>query len=356
MKKFREYNTNIYVEEQGTSKISLLQSPNKVALSKFFSNDGEVRAITNCSYFTSSYVLGRNQGDMYNEAPDQDFYSVVIRKDGTYGCGKYMSWDERDNIVAGFSPAVVLIKDGKDVELISNAISGAKSRLTSKNPNTAFGIKKDGKAILIVNDGRVSSSTGMTGRELRTAIKKYYNLDLLVLLDGGGSTELIIDKKIVNVLSDGSQRPMFNGLAFIGGKGAQEQDMADIIKPVKRDESKDQLEVIASNLRVRETPTTSGKVVGHAELNGIYNNLEQKKTTQYTWYRIGTNQWIADNGEWLKLLPKKEDDKDKKIKQLTEEISTLTEKINTLNKEITSLKNNTKTLESKISKALDCLG
>lgn len=344
MKKIREYNTDIYVEEQGTSKISLLQSPFRISLSKFISNEGEVRAITNCSYFTSSYVLGRNQGDLYNDAPDQDFYSVVIRKDGSYACGKFMSNVERDNTVAGFSPAIVLIQNGKDVELVSKALgSAASSRLTTKNPNTAFGIKKDGKAILIVNEGRSSNDSGLTGRELRTAIKRYYDLDLLVLLDGGGSTELIVDKKIVNTLSDGSQRPMFNGIAFIGGKGVEEEVMADIIKPVKRNENKDQLEVITSSLRVRETPTTNGKVLGHAELNGIYNNLEQKQTNTYTWYRINTNQWVADkNGEWVKLLPKKEEDK--------------TEEINRLNAEIIALKANVKALENKITKALTALG
>lgn len=243
MKKFREFNTDIFIMEQTNEDIWLLQSNKRYPLSKLFSTEGPVKAIINCSYFTSTYVLGRNQGDLYNDAPDQDFYSVVVRKDGTYGCKKYMSYDERDNIVAGFSPAVVLIKDGKDVELISGAISNARSRLTTINPNTAFGYKKDGKAILIVNEGRSSSDTGLTGRQLREAIKKHYDLDLLVLLDGGGSTELIVDGKIVNTLSDGAERPMFNGLAFVNSPNKPE------VKPNKEiDELKQEIDILKDKI------------------------------------------------------------------------------------------------------------
>lgn len=324
MRKIREYNTDIYIEEQGSSNISLLQSPNRQKLSKFFSNQGKVRAIINCSYFTTSYVLGRNQGDLFNDAPDQDFWSVIVRKDNSYGCAKYTSAEERYDIVAGFSPAVVLIKDGQDVELVSNAIGGAKSRLTTKNPNTAFGFLKNGKAVLIVNEGRSSSDGGLTGRELRTALKKYYNFDLLVLLDGGGSSELIIEGKVVNTLSDGSQRPMFNGIAFIGGEG----NMPTTIEPVERNTEVNQLKVLVDDLRVRKEPSTNAEVLGMAQKGGIYNDLEQVNANGYVWHKIAQNQFIAFNSEWVELLPKQENEE---VIRLKAEI----ELLNKQNKELT---------------------
>ena len=119
MRKIREQGTNIYIEEQNDSSISLLQSASRMPLSSLYKSVKDTRAIINCSYFTSDYVLGRNQGNMFNEAPDQDFWSVVIRADGSYNVGVFPSFEERDNIVAGFSPAVVLIKDGENVELLS---------------------------------------------------------------------------------------------------------------------------------------------------------------------------------------------------------------------------------------------
>lgn len=329
MRKIRELNTDIYVLEQDNSSISLLQSPSRIPLSKLKSNSGPIRGIINCSYFTTTYVLGRNQGDLFNDAPDQDFWSVVIRKDGSYGCEKYTSADERYDIVAGFSPAVVLIKNGQEVELISNAISGAKARLTSVNPNTAFGIKKDGKAILIVNEGRSKNDAGLTGRQLRMIIKKYYDLDLLVLLDGGGSTEMIYNGKIVNTLTDGHERTMFNGIAFIDG---EEKPM--IIEPVKRDESVNQLKVLVDNLRVRSNHSTAGDVIGYVQKDGIYNNLDTRYMDNvYEWYKIGENQWIANDSreQWIERLDKKESEE---VKQLKEENIRLNKEIEKLNEKI----------------------
>lgn len=486
MEKFRYLDTNVYIVKQGESKISLLQSKDKYPLSKFYSESGEVYAMTNCSYFTSTYVLGRNQGDTLNDAPDQDFYSVVIRADGSYRCDKLASWEERDGVVAGFSPSVVLIKDGEDVELLSGAITDAKSRLTTKNPNTAFGVKKDGEAILVVNSGRLAYSKGLTGKELRTFLKERFDLDLLVLLDGGGSSELIVNGNIQNQLSDGKERAMFNALAFIdetpsqdailplrhtwvsqgmngtyshvgtkaidfgslkdyqdydlyapfdcrvvwaddvskGGTVALQSikpvrwangnvdymtvisehsndrpskgqsfkqgeiyahmgtagnvsrhthievqrgkykaftgylwqsginakvynfpntvppyealflapetiiDEASVVKypwkripsvtaKVERNVDMNQVKTLVNLLRVRIEPSTSAESLGYVEENAYYNYYDVSKDEKYSWYKIAEGQWVADNGEWLEVLPRR-DSYDRLVEKISE--------------------------------------
>lgn len=229
-KKFRFQNTDVHVYEQEENEFPrLLQADKLYALSKYYVEDGVVSAITNCSYFTNSYVLGRNQGDLYNNTHDQEgFYDLVLLKDGTYKLGQFKSWDYKENVLAGFSVATVLIQDGKDVSLVSEAIENV-YKITNRNPQTAIAYC-DGKYMLIVSDGRSSNNVGLSGSELRDFVKiNYPNTELLCQLDGGGSSEMIVDGKIVNIPSDGKERAMFNGLAFI--KEKQEDKEIEIQYP-----------------------------------------------------------------------------------------------------------------------------
>ena len=60
---------------------------------------------------------------------------------------------------------------------------------------------------------------------------------------------------------------------------------------------------MVSNLRVRDNPNLQSTILGYVKENGIYNDLETNTDSNYTWHKIANGQWIADNGEWLKLLP-----------------------------------------------------
>lgn len=83
----------------------------------------------------------------------------------------------------------------------------------------------------------------------------------------------------------------------------------EITPNVKRDEYKDQIEVIVDNLRVRVAPNTNAEVIGKAK-EGFYNYYEtyKKDNDDYTWYKIADNQWIASNEEWTKVYPKKKEE------------------------------------------------
>lgn len=91
------------------------------------------------------------------------------------------------------------------------------------------------------------------------------------------------------------------------------------VDPVARDTKKNQLKVLVDLLRVRTDHTTSSDAVGFVELNGIYDDLETV-TDGFIWHRIGDGQWIADNGEWLELLPGENETLKKQIDALSDEI------------------------------------
>lgn len=72
---------------------------------------------------------------------------------------------------------------------------------------------------------------------------------------------------------------------------------------VERNENTPQIRVIVDNLRVRTSSSINSSVIGFVQNKGIYNDLEVYKDNNYTWHRIDKEQWIADNGEWLEILP-----------------------------------------------------
>ena len=72
---------------------------------------------------------------------------------------------------------------------------------------------------------------------------------------------------------------------------------------VKRNEEIPQIKVIASELRIRSGPNVNSNILGFAKKDGIYNDLEVYKDSKYIWHRIAYNQWVADNGKWLEILP-----------------------------------------------------
>lgn len=58
--------------------------------------------------------------------------------------------------------------------------------------------------------------------------------------------------------------------------------------------------VIIDDLNIRNTPGTNGKILTLAKQWQSYPVYETTKSGGYTWYRIGTDMWIADdNGEYL---------------------------------------------------------
>jgi exopolysaccharide biosynthesis protein len=85
--------------------------------------------------------------------------------------------------------------------------------LTNRDPRTAIGIRKEGKVLLVTVDGRQPGfSAGMTGRELGDYMISLGTVSA-AMLDGGASTEMIFDGKMVNRPSfKGEERPIGGGI------------------------------------------------------------------------------------------------------------------------------------------------
>jgi hypothetical protein len=87
---------------------------------------------------------------------------------------------------------------------------------TTKEPRTALGITSSNEIILLVADGRQANySAGLSGIELG-AILLEKQVVTAVMLDGGASSEMIYENKIVNRPSNNSkERPIAGGLGII---------------------------------------------------------------------------------------------------------------------------------------------
>ena len=60
-------------------------------------------------------------------------------------------------------------------------------------------------------------------------------------------------------------------------------------------------ETLVGSINIRKEPSTNADKYGVAAEGKVYNVYEIKTTKDYTWYCIGTNQWIADkNNTWVK--------------------------------------------------------
>lgn len=80
-------------------------------------------------------------------------------------------------------------------------------------PRTGIGVKADGTVILMVVDGRSQYSAGMTLKEFAQYLKRFGAVSA-VNLDGGGSSEMVLDGRIMNRPSDGAERPVSIGLGL----------------------------------------------------------------------------------------------------------------------------------------------
>lgn len=61
------------------------------------------------------------------------------------------------------------------------------------------------------------------------------------------------------------------------------------------------IENIVGPINIRSLPSTSGDKVGSFEQGQIRYSSEKKEAEGYTWYKIGDNKWVADDGTWLQI-------------------------------------------------------
>lgn len=89
----------------------------------------------------------------------------------------------------------------------------------ARHPRSAIGVSRDGRTLwLFAVDGRTTASVGMTLVELADAMRALGAWDALNF-DGGGSTTLVIDGRVVNTPSDATgERAVGNALLVLQRK------------------------------------------------------------------------------------------------------------------------------------------
>ncbi len=86
----------------------------------------------------------------------------------------------------------------------------------ASHPRTAVGISEDGREVyLVVADGRREGVPGPTLEELGIFMRDELGVCSALNLDGGGSSEMVVNGVIVNQPSDGEERAVGNHVAVV---------------------------------------------------------------------------------------------------------------------------------------------
>ena len=116
-------------------------------------------------------------------------------------------WDTVGDAIGG---GPVLVRNGRPVYRANEAFET--SLLAPRHPRTAVGQTADGRILLVAVDGRQSGySVGMTTFEMAQTLVRLGAVRGMQL-DGGGSTTLAFDGKILNRPSDPTERPISTAL------------------------------------------------------------------------------------------------------------------------------------------------
>jgi hypothetical protein len=100
-----------------------------------------------------------------------------------------------------------------------------------RNPRTGVGVTADGTILMVTVDGRQPGySRGMTLREFADLFRFLGATDALNL-DGGGSTTMVINDRIVNRPSGGYERPVGSALLVLGEPDSGELEPAPYSTP-----------------------------------------------------------------------------------------------------------------------------
>jgi len=209
----RKYDTDIYVVDIEVSSIEYLQTA--FASSTFGRN---ITATTSTIASESNAILAIN-GDFYgfrsagfvlrngiiyrSTATSSTSEALVINSDGSLS-SVVESESNLESLlsngatqVLSFGPTLI-----QDSVYTVDSTSEVGQAMTS-NPRTAIGMISPLHYVIIVSDGRTSESAGLTLYELATVFKSY-GCTFAYNLDGGGSSTLWFNGKVINNPTSGS--------------------------------------------------------------------------------------------------------------------------------------------------------
>ena len=201
-------NTQVYIADITVSSSDYLKTAfaqntygtNVTAKTSVTAAENNAILAVNGDYYganSTGYVI-RN-GVVYRDTVREDSSNgdLAIYKDGSF---KVIYEDEisadqlvEDGVVnlLAFGPS--LVEDG---EIVVDTNSEVGQSMAS-NPRTAIGIIDENHYIIVVSDGRTSESEGLSLYQLAEVMKSY-GVKTAYNLDGGGSSTLYFNSKVIN--------------------------------------------------------------------------------------------------------------------------------------------------------------
>lgn len=116
-------------------------------------------------------------------------------------------WENINHIISG---GPYLVKDGSVFIDVTAQKLGA---ITGKNPRTAIGYTAENEFIMVTVDGREQASVGMTLGELARMMKEFGCVNAMNL-DGGGSSVMYVNGRVVNNPAQKGGIPISNALTI----------------------------------------------------------------------------------------------------------------------------------------------
>ncbi len=152
----------------------------------------------------SSYNVGDNLrfrmkidfSDVFMKVP------LFVDKKGLFKPDKY--------IKTMFNLGAWLVKDGENVAEDYDSFVGP---TITNQPRTMVGVTDDNHLVFIVVDGRRDDSKGISGYECAELLLEYGVIDG-GYLDGGASSEMMVDGEVVNQPSAGDERKIAHAIAI----------------------------------------------------------------------------------------------------------------------------------------------
>lgn len=169
----------------------------KETTSEMAENNNAIFAINGDYYGFRDYGFVIRNGILYRETANENNDALVIDNSGNFSIVNESEVAAKDLLnegawqVLSFGPT--LIEYGEIVVGKNDEVSQAKT----SNPRTAIGQVDELHYIVVVADGRTSESEGLSLYEL-AGVMKNYNCTTAYNLDGGGSSTMYFNGKVIN--------------------------------------------------------------------------------------------------------------------------------------------------------------
>ena len=137
--------------------------------------------------------------------PKSILYNLLDKKDVDLSIKTNPDWDGVKHIISG---GPYLVKNG---EVFVDMTAQKLQSIGGRNPRSAIGYTKDNNFIFVAVDGREGSSIGMTLMELANFMQSIGCVGA-INLDGGGSTVMYVNGRVVNKPQQTGGIPLSNAI------------------------------------------------------------------------------------------------------------------------------------------------